>query len=407
MSRAEPFFRLVAISVAASLLFGGCTSDEPETRSPAPTAVSPSSTGTSTPTPIVSPIPPTTTSPEARRTGDPALDAIIAAVETRDVAALAALVEYQEIGCTFADGLGGPPKCPKHAQEGEEFSVFPYSACEGGWSHTATQELGTFAHNSEGLWAVLQVNAYPDTDLWPAADTFLVFHSQAGSTPVASYLEVTDGRITRSSMVCAGGLDELLAVEIYDLEVLAGPWEGPESMPIARPVTGVEGVDSVLESTAHYDLGPLIEAAQRGMQVLPDVPCVATIMESGEIDCHTEKGEEPGALVNVFPAAYCHGTVMRDPLPTLRAVLDGAPVLHSVLHAPEEPSPSEVYQYGDYWLVYEMTSRTYPYDAVRLHVSEPGELLLVWFGCGPTLRGLVEWDGAPLPRLEVTYVEQP
>lgn len=397
---------VVLVALVSLLVAAACTSDEENgAESPAPTATpSATSEASATPEPVG------TTTPDSgvpRRSGDPALDAIIEAIAARDMAAIASLVTYQEIGCTHAEGLGGPPKCEAAHTEGEVLRVFPVAESHGYWTDTAVQTLGGLAHSARGLYLAATVEG--DADLggeWPEADAILQFHTDWFGQPSSARLHVSDGRIV-AVWFGAGPTDPANLTEAGiqgGVTVIAGPWDEPTEVKETVPSIDNLGVDVILEAIARYDVVSLDEPARRGMAAVADVPCVATIMESGEIDCDPKNGEEPGTPVDVFPAAYCHGTVSRDPMPTLRAVLEGAPVLHSVLRAPEEPSPSEVYQHGDYWLIYEMTSPEYPWEALRLHVSDSGELLLVWFGCGPTLRELVEWEGAPLPRVDVTEV---
>src|SRR5690606_31552000 len=105
--------------------------------------VSPTATGTvteaaevtpsSTASPVGSPAPELTASSAAgpRRTGDAALDAIIEAVERRDVEALEGLVEYVQIECLAEPEMSWHPRCDEDEPEGTRVRGFPRGACEG------------------------------------------------------------------------------------------------------------------------------------------------------------------------------------------------------------------------------------------------------------------------------------
>lgn len=396
--------RLVPLVLASALSFAllACTGGEED--------------GPGTPAPIVptaeitltaSPEPTGTASPgagEPRRTGDPQLDAIIEAVEARDVAALARLVVMPTLACTQAEGFGGPPKCEEGIPEGTEVQVFPTAACEGGWTRWGVQAVGQFAHETDGAWAVARVNRYwPSTDGWEAPDHFVFFHSIRGQAgDIGGYLEVADGRIVRANWICGGGLEGILGVDAFDLEVIAGPWEEPQPGPeVDAPATGIEAVDGILAAVARYDWVSLREGAREAMQDLPPQACEVDPTGPGAFQCGPK--DQPGDLVPVFPIAYCEGSLARDPGDVVRSVLDGVPSLYAVVEAPSEPSPSDLYRHGAYWIVYEFEHprQDQASQAVRLHVTADGNIIAVWFGCVPPVHELVQWDGQPLPEVEV------
>lgn len=352
-----------------------------------------------------------TDSGEARRTGDPALDAIIEAVEERDIATLSGLVEYQEIGCTNALGMGGPPKCTDGQEHGDISRVFPHSACEGTWTRDPIPVLAQFVSRADGAWAALGVTEYPAGTEWPAPDTFLAFHSIGLDDPdsiedIAIYLEVTDGRITRSSVVCIGPLEGLLESDAWHVEVIAGPWEEARPAPkVETPTTGIPDVDAVIESVATYDWPALRENALETMQSGPLMPCGGP-GGPGHVACDPKDGE-PGDEVHAFPMAFCSGELARDPGDPLSAFLNAVPRLHSVVEAPTEPSGSELYPQGTYWLVYEFTSvepaeegasyGVVSREGARLQLTEDGGIAVLWYGCSPTVEELASYAGEPLP----------
>ena len=105
---------------------------------PTPTAWNaPSSTGTET---VISGVPtldPTLAAlqlavhPPEKRTGLADIDRIIDLVLAHDFQSLQQLTAYSQIGCTKADGMGGPPKCNSDEDEGTEVEVVPFLGPEG------------------------------------------------------------------------------------------------------------------------------------------------------------------------------------------------------------------------------------------------------------------------------------
>jgi len=95
--------------------------------------------------------------PLSTRTGIPDVDAVLAAVESGDPQALRDLVRYTTVGCTNAEGLGGPPKCREGEAEGTLVNVLPFLGSEGHFLHES--ELSSFPGvNVIGLYAVYVVS---------------------------------------------------------------------------------------------------------------------------------------------------------------------------------------------------------------------------------------------------------
>ncbi len=395
---------LLSIVLVASLALVACESGEGGTASPSGTApIVPSATVTLTASPTATPEP-TATPDVERRTGDPEVDAIIEAVEERDVAALASMTEYTEIGCTTAMGMGGPPKCEGGDAEGTTYLVLPVSACEGGWRHEASGVLGEFAGRARGAWGVFDVTSTGDRGDLPPVDTLVVFHSaidQSGETDIAVYLELFEGKIRRTSLVCFGGIEEMFDHPGYETSLVAGTWDEPTAAP-AVPQTGIEALDATLASVATYDYGALFEDASRAMQDTPTVACATQQMDVGTVECDPKNGEVDGAQVHVFPSAYCHGTYARSPEQPLRAFLGQAPVLHSIYEAPSQPSQSANFPHGAYWVVYELTAPDAFPEAVRAHVAQDGAIVVMWYGCEGTLEAVSQGAG---PQVEFTLAE--
>jgi hypothetical protein len=286
--------------------------------------------------------------------------------------------------------------------EGAELTMFPYGSCEGGWTRYGRQSVADFAHRTAGLWGVIHVDRYWQvTDGWPAPDTFLAFHTTTPSGDSVAYLEVTDGRIVRASFGCGGALDDLLAVSSMQLSLAYGPWDAPSTAsPVTAPATGIEAVDGILAAIATYDWVTLRQSAFEAMEDLPRVACEVDPIGPGALPCGPK--DSPDEPISVFPLAYCEGALARDPGDAIAAILNGVPTLHAVVEAPTESSPSDLYPHGAYWIVYELSaSDGRPDEPVRLHVTAEGNLTAIWYGCSPPVDELLQWDGEPLPEVEV------
>jgi len=132
--------------------------------------------------------------PEAR-TGLPELDAIIDALLRHDFVSIKELTSYLEIGCTSADGLGGPPKCQQGESEGTSVEVVPFLGPEGHHSRRADYESWQ-GPDVLGLLAAYRTSpgTYADP-AYPAGEYALVFLLPGG--PETLTLQVTGGRIVR------------------------------------------------------------------------------------------------------------------------------------------------------------------------------------------------------------------
>ena len=129
-------------------------------------------------------------------TGIPALDHIVQIVLTGSVDEQRSLVEFSEMGCTFAEGLGGPPKCNASEAEGTLVEVLPILGPEGHMIRKA--DINTWEGlNVSGLFAAYEVSdkAYSDEN-YPAGDYALVF-LDAGSPETTITLQIKKGQIVR------------------------------------------------------------------------------------------------------------------------------------------------------------------------------------------------------------------
>lgn len=129
--------------------------------------------------------------PLSTRTGIADVDAVLAAVESGDAQALRDLVRFTTVGCTNAEGLGGPPKCREGEAEGMLVNVLPFIASEGSFLYES--EIANFQPmDALGIYAVYAVSdsalseeSYPAGEYAAMFTTeqdqiFIVFHIRDG-----------------------------------------------------------------------------------------------------------------------------------------------------------------------------------------------------------------------------------
>ena len=389
---------LLAVSIIAVAAVSCQDNGAPGATSTATPATSTATASPVTSTPPVATATPTPVQPDAdgavRRSGDPTIDLVIEAVERQDVPALLELTELQSVACVASlEGLGGPPLCREGEEEGTIVEVFPAAYCEGVLDHFPGAVLGQFVSAARGLYAVTEG---PDEErsvpYWPVGDTFIVFHTESAIGLNAGRLVLEDGRLVMASFGCPGTPDELASWRGEPLPLVAGPFDEPQVQARELPTTGIEGVDAVIAAVASYDLGGLIEMTDAGEQA-----CVEQVGDAAEVQCDPDKGETAGDSVAVFPVAYCEGTLSRDLGNTYRALLSYAPELHGVVEAPPDEPDRPVWRRGDYYLVYRLHSEVGIPEAARVVVDADGNILVLWYGCDPSLEELMRHNGEPLP----------
>ncbi|MDA0301729.1 MAG: hypothetical protein O2822_04310 [Chloroflexi bacterium] len=187
--------------IAAFLVACGGSSDPGPTPSPTSSpAASPSPTATPTPTPtpalplnVGTPIP-------------PVVGQVISAVTGRDPAPLLALVEYQQVGCTTAQGLGGPPKCRPGDPQGTVYRRFPSGVCEGEWAEDASPVISQIVTSVGDLYGAATL-AKPQNDpepYWPKGESVVMFRGGGNGGP-GGYFILGGGRILRAHLLCDRG----------------------------------------------------------------------------------------------------------------------------------------------------------------------------------------------------------
>lgn len=129
-------------------------------------------------------------------TGIRELDEIIATVLRRDTDKLRSLIRFTTAKCTYAVGLGGPPKCLNGEREGTPVEVLPFLGHEGHFIRKDDIQSWDGV-GAMRLYAVYQVSgtAYSEQD-YPVGEYAIVFVGGEQDTTNVT-LQVREGRIVR------------------------------------------------------------------------------------------------------------------------------------------------------------------------------------------------------------------
>lgn len=128
-------------------------------------------------------------------TGVAEIDTVIDIVLAGNHKDVSQLLQFNQLACTYADGLGGPPKCTEDETEGAIVDVFPVLGPEG--HHMRYSDLDQWTGiPATDVYAVYRVspNAYSD-ELYPAGEYAIVFLTEPEELLVT--VQVTNGKIVR------------------------------------------------------------------------------------------------------------------------------------------------------------------------------------------------------------------
>ena len=279
----------------AALAAGTSTS----TPTPTPAAAAPTPTPTAPPTPGATP--PSPSGP--RRTGDASLDAIIEAVEGKDVPALIDRVQLIELPCRVEPNMSWFPACEEGEPEGTLIAGIPSGACEGSLRRDVWDALAEFLDDTDGVWALVRPSDSFGGRPWDPPDGLLVFHDvvAVGDSPIrdiAKYVEVRDGQVIGLGAACVGGIEELGDVRA---EVLVGPWDEPRVAAEER-LTGDADLDAIITAVAAEDVDTLL-----GVLRTQQVECATVSQGIGGLPLCAEEDVEPGTVLTVATGASCEG----------------------------------------------------------------------------------------------------
>ena len=128
---------------------------------------------------------------------------VVINVATSNIDALVALAKPQQVGCTTAQGAGGPPKCKAGDPAGTVYSMFPTGRCEGEWSADIRAALTALMTQPALLYATAEVKApSPDPQpYWPKGQYVVVF-TVSGGNPPGIYFILDSANVVRAHAIC-------------------------------------------------------------------------------------------------------------------------------------------------------------------------------------------------------------
>lgn len=160
--------------------------------------------------------------PAGTRTGNPAIDPVIAALETGDPAKIRTVTTFSPIPCLPAGpGLGAPPVCPPGAPSGTPVNALPVGCGEGTYvlpeNFERNPEFGLFKQN--GLYAIYRSQEQGGSTGWPGGDYVLLY---GGVTEFSTLIDVKEGHIIRASFCQPRAFDIIQRIPPADI-VLSPP----------------------------------------------------------------------------------------------------------------------------------------------------------------------------------------
>lgn len=106
-------------------------------------------------------------------------------------------IQFVDIPCTNADGLGGPPKCDAGMEEGTLVEIFPVGAGEG--TYYTPESIDTYLNLwVKDLYAVYKIspNQFQEP-YWPAGEYALLFDRNENNIPFPITVFVENEKIVR------------------------------------------------------------------------------------------------------------------------------------------------------------------------------------------------------------------
>ena len=158
------------------------------------------------------------------RTGIGEIDTVLAAIEARDLEELRSLIRYTIAPCTFADGLGGPPKCRAAETEGTELEVLPFMGGEGTFLRR-DESIEWGGVDVTALYAIYRVSEDVNVEEYSPPGEYAIVFIGFENRPAAS-VRVGDGGIVRIDYIFDPSPASLNAIlEREASEVILAPKE--------------------------------------------------------------------------------------------------------------------------------------------------------------------------------------
>ena len=158
-------------------------------------------------------------------TGIPVIDELANVIAAKDVAGFKKSILYTAIPCTNAEGLGGPPPCPKGQPEGTVVEVLPI--VESSLHFADAENLNALMMlDLDPLYAVYEapdvttsVYAFPELGIaWPVARYVLVYPHASHENAAVSMMVTAEGKIMRS-VYHFFGIDEAVPAGVTPLYI--------------------------------------------------------------------------------------------------------------------------------------------------------------------------------------------
>jgi DNA-binding CsgD family transcriptional regulator len=207
--------------------------------------------------------------PYSVRTGEPGVDAILAAIEERDIPTLASRLRFVEEPCVAdPEGLGAPPTCPEGVADGTPIEVFPGAACHGWWANrddTAQLAQGIIGTSFDGQMFVHSVIRQTENGSGSHGIVLVTGHLWT------VIISVHDGEIIHRYDVCRPNAVEMGRQRDHDYLLPPPSWgpfayvSSPDGCLLVRdaPSHDATPIDCYDDGQALRDLGERVEADGR------------------------------------------------------------------------------------------------------------------------------------------------
>jgi hypothetical protein len=147
---------------------------------------------------------PASAHPKATRTGNAAVDVVLAAIESGDPAKVTGLVKFTSIPCRTVSGIGVEPFCPEGVAVGTPLEVFP-TACAEGTSIVKDAFTAQFLPGIESNpFAVIRSHGF-----WSGAEGYAILYRTP--YPWGAQLYLDDGGHITSFVSCGPKSEDVLA----------------------------------------------------------------------------------------------------------------------------------------------------------------------------------------------------
>ena len=156
------------------------------------------------------------------RTGIEEIDTVLDAIAHADVQRQRDLINFITAPCTFAEGLGGPPKCRQAETEGTELEVLPFLGGEGTFlRRDESVEWGGV--EALALYAIYRVSENVNQEEYYPAGEYAVMFIAPSNRPAIS-VRVNEGGIVRIDHIFDTSPEALNAIiEREAAEVILAP----------------------------------------------------------------------------------------------------------------------------------------------------------------------------------------